>query len=252
MNQYRSEKQLAYLYPIIATLSFVCCISTTVAWQHWRYVLDTCVETNCGCILHGRSTATFFTGGHVAYCHWAAYGLVLPIIFCFIFGIFHVFRVCFGRRRRYPGTATVRQRSGDVILMTTKTDVEEDDISPYYWIPASVIGSLMAVLTLVHAAMYLDGFLTTCKQQRNELIKYMQANGSLVPIIQSRISCSSVFDFMDYLHLDVSFDRHREGRINTAAALIIGLVCSWICVGLWIWTVVINAKRARASKDLRI
>lgn len=136
--------------------------------------------------------------------------------------------------------------------MTTKTDVEEDDISPYYWIPASVIGSLMAVLTLVHAAMYLDGFLTTCKQQRNELIKYMQANGSLVPIIQSRISCSSVFDFMDYLHLDVSFDRHREGRINTAAALIIGLVCSWICVGLWIWTVVINAKRARASKDLRI
>ncbi|ETN63811.1 hypothetical protein AND_004458 [Anopheles darlingi] len=151
-----------------------------------------------------------------------------------------------------PGTASVRQRSGDIIVMTTKSDVEEDDINPYYWIPASVIGSLMAVLTLVHAAMYLDGFINTCNQQRYELIKYMQANGSLVPIIQSRISCSSVLDFMDYLHLDVSFDRRREGRINTAAALIIGLICSWTCILLWIWTVVINAKRARASRRLRI
>ncbi|XP_058058414.1 uncharacterized protein LOC131209374 [Anopheles bellator] len=252
MNQHKSEKQLAYLYPLIATLSFICCISTTVAWQHWQYVLDTCIERNCGCILHGRSTPTYFTGGHVAYCHWASYGLVLPIIFCFIFGIFHVSRVFFGGHRRRPGTATVRQRSGDIIVMTTKADVEEEDINPYYWVPASVIGSLMAVLTLVHAAMYLDGFLNTCKQQRYELIKYIHANGSLVPIIQSRISCSSVLDFMDYLHLDVSFDRRREGRINTAAALIIGLICSWTCIALWIWTVVINAKRATTSRKLRI
>lgn len=110
MNEYDSERRLAYLYPLIGALSFICCISTAVAWHHWQYVLDTCVETNCGCILNGLSTPTFFTGGHIAYCHWATYGLVLPIIFCFIFGIFHLFRVCCGRPRGHTSTATVRQR----------------------------------------------------------------------------------------------------------------------------------------------
>lgn len=144
-------------------------------------------------------------------------------------------------------------RSGEVIVMTTKTDVtDEDDISPYYWIPVSIIGSFMALFTLIHAAMYLDGFLYSCKQYRNELIKHMQASGPLVAAIQGRLSCASVFDFMDYLHQDVSWDRRREGRINTAAALIIGLICSWTCIALWIWTVVIAAQRARASRRVRV
>lgn len=253
MSEYDSERRLAYLYPLIGALSFICCISTAVAWHHWAYVLDTCVETNCGCILNGLSTPTFFTGGHIAYCHWATYGLVLPIIFCFIFGIFHVFRVCCGKPRGHTSTATVRQRSGEVVVMTTKTDVtDDDDISPYYWIPVSIIGSFMALYTLVHAAMYLDGFLYSCKQYRNELIKYMQASGPLVAAIQGRLSCASVFDFMDYLHQDVSWDRRREGKIDTSAALIIGIICSWTCIALWIWTVVIAAQRARASRRVRV
>lgn len=140
-----------------------------------------------------------------------------------------------------------------MIVMTTKTDVtDEDDISPYYWIPVAIIGSVMALFTFVHAAMYLDGFLTSCKQYRNEIIKYIHATGPLVAAVQGRLSCSSVFDFMDYLHQDVAWDRRREGRINTAASLIIGIICTWICIGLWIWTVVIAAKRARASRRVRV
>lgn len=87
-------------------------------------------------------------------------------------------------------------RSGEVIVMTTRTELTEDTVSPYYWIPASTISVLMAIYTIVHASIFTDGFLRSCKQYRYELTKYMQATGNLVGAIQGRISCSSVFDFM--------------------------------------------------------
>jgi hypothetical protein len=71
MDQYSAEKLLAFFYPAIAIFSGITAASTAVAWNHWKYVLDVCVEENCGCILNGRSTPTYFVGGHVAYCHWA-------------------------------------------------------------------------------------------------------------------------------------------------------------------------------------
>lgn len=88
-------------------------------------------------------------------------------------------------------------RSGEVIVMTARSDVDDHDISLQYWIPASIASGFMVIWSLVHAIMYLDGYLQSCRQYRNELIKYMHAT------MQSRLSCTAVFDFMDDLHPDV-------------------------------------------------
>lgn len=109
------EKLLAIFYPSVVACGFICSVTTAVAWNHWKYVLDTCVSTNywevnCGCILKGLSTITYFVGGHVGYCHWATFGLLLPMFVAIVFGCYHVWRVCFGVRGKRHGQQTVRQR----------------------------------------------------------------------------------------------------------------------------------------------
>lgn len=83
-----------------------------------------------------------------------------------------------------------------MIVMTARSEIEEDEVSPHYWVPATFASGLMVLYALVHAIIYIDGAWQSCRQYRNELIKHMQATGSLVAAVQGRISCSAVFDFM--------------------------------------------------------
>lgn len=110
LGPYKSEKLLAYFYPIIIGCGFICVITSAIAWNHWKYVLDTCVEVNCGCILNGISTLTYFTGGHVAYCYWATFGLIVSMCIAFIFGSYHFFRICIASGGNRRSTHTVRQK----------------------------------------------------------------------------------------------------------------------------------------------
>lgn len=136
--------------------------------------------------------------------------------------------------------------------MTSRSEMTEEGVSPYYWIPSAVLGSIICIFTLVYASMYTAGFVRTCNQYRQELVKYMHASGDLVAAIQGRISCAAVFDFMDYLHPDVNFYRRRENRINTGAALHIAIITAWFCVVLWFIVIVINIKQSRESKKVRV
>lgn len=143
-------------------------------------------------------------------------------------------------------------RSGDIILMTTRSEITDNDVSPYFWIPASVAAGIMILYTVVHAGMYLDGFLQSCRQYRNELIKYTFASGQMVAAVQGRITCSTVFDFMDYIHPDVSFERRRIDRINTSACLILALISAFCGVVLWIAVFIINVIQSKRSRVVRV
>ncbi|XP_059617598.1 uncharacterized protein LOC132262357 [Phlebotomus argentipes] len=253
MDEYTLERLLAWFYPLIAAFSLVATVTFAVAWNHWKYVLDTCdPRLFCGCIFNARSTPTYFVGSHVAYCYWATVGPLLGAAVAVFFGTYHVWRVCMGKGRSRTGTTTVKQRSGDVIVMTTRTELTDDSISPYWWVPSSIAACFMTLYTLTHAAMALDGFLYACRQYRIELTKYMRATGPLVESIQGRISCAAVFDFMDYIHPDVSYDRRRIDRINTPAALITGLIASWLCFVLWASIAYIAIRQARQSRRVRV
>lgn len=107
---YYAERALSLLYPLAIVSSLVCCITSAVAWTHWQYVLNACPDTNCGCVLHGKSTFHSFEGGNVAYCHFATYGLLLPLLFAVVLGVYHGYRMCIGRGKPKAGTTTIRQR----------------------------------------------------------------------------------------------------------------------------------------------
>jgi hypothetical protein len=94
----------------------------------------------------------------------------------------------------------------------------------------AILAATMAIYMFIHAVILSDGYAKTCKQYRNELVKYTHASGPMVAVFQGRLSCPAVFDFMDYLHPDVNFDRRRDAkdRIDTSAALTIALVSTMV------------------------
>ncbi|XP_037954525.1 uncharacterized protein LOC119685436 [Teleopsis dalmanni] len=249
---YEAEKTLSLFYPFIIITSAICCITSGVAWAHWRYVLNACPETNCGCYLFARSTYSSFEGGHIAYCHFATFGLLLPLIFAIILGIYHVYRVCMGTAKRKSGTTTIRQRSGDMIVVTTESELTDSSISPYYWTPAAIISCVMALYTLIYASIFTDGFEVTCKQYREGLLKEIQGVGNIVPVIKGRLSCAAIFDFMDYLVESMSYERRKYGRINSAICFHLTLICAWLACLSWIVITVVNIVQTRRTRAARV
>lgn len=111
MGLYKVERLLAFCYPALIAFGFVCSVTTAIAWNHWKFVLDVCVDReNCGCILNGVSTITYFRGGHIAYCHYGTFGLILSMAVALIFGSYHVFRVCISTNYQRASKNSIRQR----------------------------------------------------------------------------------------------------------------------------------------------
>lgn len=182
----------------------------------------------------------------------ATYGPLLPAFICFLLGSFHLYRVCCGVEPQRTKTRTVRQRSGDLSVITIQSDESLDDISPYYWTPLAIVAVVMSIYMLLHASFYTFGYYWSCKEYKHELVKYIQATGPMVGVIQGRISCNAVFDFMDYIHPDVSYEKRRIDRINTPYALGLPLIATWFCVVGWIAVAVVAVSRARATRDVRV
>ncbi|KAL7018992.1 hypothetical protein ACKWTF_010974 [Chironomus riparius] len=190
MNPYKSERALAYLYVIGCLSSLLTVICTSILWLHWRVVLNTCAgnfqtypsyydERDCGCFLYASDTLSYFVGSSVGWCYFGAFGLILPLTFFFMLGCFHVFRVCFRNEGRPRDTKFEHsQRSNEVMHLTIEQELGEGNpISPTYWMPTTVIASLMFIYSLIHAIILTDGFWKTCKQYRSRIVKYTNAQG---------------------------------------------------------------------------
>lgn len=139
-----------------------------------------------------------------------------------------------------------------MIVVTAESELTHNGISPYYWTPAAGISCVMAVYTLIYAAIYSDGFRVTCKQYSESLLKELQGAGNIVPVIKGRLSCDAIFDFMDYLVESISYERRKYGRINTGACLYMTLICSWLTVIFWIMITVVNVMQARRTQSARV
>lgn len=136
--------------------------------------------------------------------------------------------------------------------MTARSEVDDNEVSPNYWIPATIASGLMVIYSLIHAIIYVDGVWQTCYQYRSELIKYMQVTGQLVQAVQGRISCNAVFDFMDYIHPDVSYDRRRYDRIDTSWCMRLAVLSTVATFALWCGIFFVNLSQARRTSKLRI
>lgn len=191
LDLYTSERYLAVLYSVGGFSSLLQIICTAIIWLHWRVVLNTCAgnfqsyasyydERDCGCFLYATDTLTYFVGAHIGWCYWATFGLMVSLFFCFIFGCYHVYRVCCRSNKPRSGKMRVRQESHEVMQLTVEQEIVDEDDKPYYWLPVSIIAVVMVLYSLVHAIMLTDGFLSTCKQYRNRVVKYVHATGQMV------------------------------------------------------------------------
>lgn len=139
-----------------------------------------------------------------------------------------------------------------MIVVTTESELTDNGVSPYYWSPAALVASIMAVYTLIYASIYTDGFEVTCKQYREALLKEIQGVGNIVPVIKGRLSCTAIFDFMDYLVESITFERRKYGRINSSICFTTALVCAWFAVIFWICIAAINIIQSRRTKVARV
>jgi hypothetical protein len=131
INPYSSERVLAWLHSIGTLCTLLATICTSVLWLHWRVVLNTCAgnfqtypsyydERDCGCFLYASDTLSYFVGGSVGWCYWGAFGTILPLVFFFVLGCYHVFRVCFkseGRPRMAKAEMSHRSASNVILVI---------------------------------------------------------------------------------------------------------------------------------------
>lgn len=256
MSQYATERRLAWFYSLLFLLLLTCTAAFAIVFNHWNTTLDVCLgsrveNTNCGCILYGMDTFTFFTGSRNVNCHYITYAPIPMIVYALVMAAFHIYRVCISDKGKYEkDTQTIQQTEGEIMVMTARTRVVADnDPVIHCWIPTAVIASVFALYNLIHAAILTDGYLKTCNQYRGYIIKTTRATGNQVTAIHYRLNCQAIFDFMDYIHPDVLSSRRGE-FINTGLALQIALFCTWIGVILWILVAVHTSLRAHKEREV--
>lgn len=246
MEQKATESKLTIAYGICVILGAISSITCGIAWGHWKDTLDQCVEKprNCSCILYGRHTPSHFLGGEAGSCIWVTFGPLLYILFALAFTCFHGYRVLFDSGKTTKRTITTRNEAGETVVMQAVHNGSTSILPRGFWIFKSVITAIFTVYALVHFSIFVDGYLSTCRQYRITLERYLGVHGTLIPVIHNRLSCSSVFDFMDYIQPDTG-NAYRDGFINTAASLLIGIISAWVAWMVFLFSAILNIMQSR-------
>ncbi|XP_045761469.1 uncharacterized protein LOC123864813 [Maniola jurtina] len=251
MNQYETEKRLCWAYSLLTVLLVTTAICVAIPYNHWRQTLDVCPgnwleNTNCGCIFYGVSTFQYFNGGRDSYCLYTIFAPLPILVYALVMAVFHMYRVCINNIGKYESekSTTVEEIEGESIIVTSRARVPaQSDGVIFCWIPNACLAAVFAIYNLVHAAIMTDGFFKTCTQYRGYLVRQLHATGDHATTIHFRLSCQSIFDFMDYIQKDAPNSR-RGNFINTGIALQIALITTWFAVFLWIVVAVHTALRA--------
>ncbi|XP_066149307.1 uncharacterized protein [Euwallacea fornicatus] len=228
MDQLGIEKRLTLSYLLCVTMGATASITTGIAWGHWYRTLDQCVFKNCSCIIYGKNTQSHFLGGDQAPCIWVTYGPLLYVFFAICMSCFHGYRVLFATkspRMQTTRSVVAKMQHGSSVQITAITQENTSPLPRAFWITLSVFTSVFFAYALINFSIFIDGYYTTCNQYRSVLEKTLGVFGTALPVVHRRLHCQSIFDFMDYMHLD-SANASRNGFINTGLSLIIGLVAS--------------------------
>lgn len=257
MNQYQVERRLCLCYALTAFFMLVCLISIAIPYHHWKTNLNVCPgnyleNTNCGCIFFGVSTTLYFNGGHISYCLYAIIAPIPVIAYAAIMGIFHMYRVCINNVGEYEDekSTAMEEIEGESIVVRTRSRVaHKNDSVIYCWIPNACISAVLVLYTLIHASIITHGFVRTCNQFRIHTVREIISIGDQASVIHFRLSCSAIFDFMDYLLKDPTNSRRGE-LINTGASLQIALFTAWVSVALLIVISVLSSIRAHKERHV--
>ncbi|KAF5290295.1 hypothetical protein FQR65_LT11629 [Abscondita terminalis] len=243
MDQGVAEKKLAVCYSLIVALGATASITSGVAWGHWKQTLDQCIGRNCSCILYGVDTPTIFLGGNNAACIWVTYAPLVHMLVSIAMACFHGFRVLFSAKKIITRTVTAKNEVGETIELHAVQGESTNPLPRAFWITMATITIIFTLYTLVHFSIFADGFLSTCKQYRLTLRKQLGLGGTAIPVINERLSCTAIFDFMDYI-LPISGNAYRDGYINTGVDLTLGLSASFF---VWLLFLISSYLNVRCS-----
>ncbi|XP_076239336.1 uncharacterized protein LOC143182289 [Calliopsis andreniformis] len=244
MKEKRAEYILGILYASSAIFSVISLTSLATAWQYWSWILDVCINVDCGCILYGINTFSTFVGGDVKLCHFGVYGLIPAIVIGLCLGGYHGYRCCINRNLDKPvrvhDDITRNLNTGQTTVM-----VRAKSRRPYkQWISGVFLAVLLCCLSLAHAVVVTDGYYKTCEQYKKRLIQVLSSTGREAEVIHNRLSCGAIFDFMDYLQSDVS-SWNRSKKIDTGLALQLAIISTWFNFFIWIFAFLFNVIMVR-------
>lgn len=241
MNQTTAEKRLSLLYGVGIVLGIICIVTPAIAWSHWGTTIDQCIYRNCSCILFGEHTPVVFHGGTAAPCIFVTYGPVFYVLFAFAFFSFHTYRVFCNNNATKARTIMRKNSEGDTVHMAVQT--EDAELLPKkFWITITILTGFWSIFTLIHFIVFLSGYYKTCNEYRKTLEHLLGMHGTALPVIYNRLSCASIFDFMDYIQ-PIPENTYRDSIINTGLDLIIGLFASFLSCVVFIFSAIINYKR---------
>ncbi|CAH1733348.1 unnamed protein product [Aphis gossypii] len=234
---------------LVASTAAACCFVTV--WWYWYYELDAdCVQArDCKCLLFGTSFAGGgFVGGDRFACLYVTYSLVasagLGACACVYHGCRALLCPSRGLRRRHRHHRPVR----------TAAETGPEDGTRSVNSPQIQISSLTACFAIILAVMALNmfiasivlsnGYISTCLEYVHRVKSFLMVSGNMVELITNRMSCGTIYDFMDYLQppsRQVTYElihrrktNPRDSVINTSVLLIISIVLSWLNTLIWV------------------
>ncbi|XP_003244943.1 uncharacterized protein LOC100573900 isoform X1 [Acyrthosiphon pisum] len=229
---------------LVASIAAACCF--LAVWSYWYYELDAdCVQArDCKCLLFGTSFAGGgFVGGDLFACQYVAYSLMASAGLAAYTSVYYGCRLllCAGHGRgRHQHHRPVRPVAESRPEDGTSPQIQINGLT----ICLAIILAVMALNMFIASIVLSNGYISTCLQYVHRVKSYLMVSGNMVELITNRMSCGTIYDFMDYLQppsRQVTYElihRHktnpRDSVINTSALLIISIVLSWLNTFIWI------------------
>lgn len=239
---------------LVASTAAACCFLSV--WSYWYYELDAdCVQArDCKCLLFGTSFAGGgFVGGDRFACQYVAYSLLasagLAVYMCVHYGCRLLLCPGHGHRRRPHHQHHRHHRPVRTVAETRPEDGTTGCNSPQVQIDSlticlAIIFAAMALNMFIASIVLSNGYISTCLQYVHRVKSFLMVSGNMVELITNRMSCGTIYDFMDYLQppsRQVTYElihRHkanpRDSVINTSALLIVSIVLSWLNTLIWV------------------
>lgn len=82
------------------------------------------------------------------------------------------------------------------------------------------------------------------------MFQELRAAGDQTSAIHFRLSCQSIYDYMDYIQKSPTGINDQNWYINTGVLLQIAIICAWVCVALWVAVVVFTSIRAYKERHV--
>ncbi|XP_026816662.1 uncharacterized protein LOC113556108 [Rhopalosiphum maidis] len=230
---------------LAASVAAACCFLTV--WSYWYYELDAdCTQArDCKCLLFGTSFAGGgFVGGDRFACLYVTYSLLasagLAACACVYYGCRAL--LCPGRgRRRHPHHRPVRRSAAETGPEDgTSSQIQISGLTMCF----AIILAVMALNMFIASIVLSNGYISTCLQYVHRVKSFLMVSGNMVELISNRMSCGTIYDFMDYLQppsRQVTYElihrrktNPRDSVINTSALLIISIILSWLNTLIWV------------------